>query len=110
MPLPNIANGTARQCTAKNRKTGNRCLNPAAFGMGTCRYHGARKPSTVRHGDAHPQYKHGLQTLGAKRHRTESLARLSHIEAGLWEKGLLLGSRTRGRKPGTVTINKDRRR
>lgn len=37
--------GAHKQCTAKNRQTGARCKNPAAFGMKTCKVHGARKPT-----------------------------------------------------------------
>jgi hypothetical protein len=79
MPLPNIANGTTPQCSATNRKTGNRCLNPAAFGMATCRYHGARTRATVRHGAHHPQYRHGMETLDAKRQRSEALSELKAL-------------------------------
>lgn len=76
MPLPNVADGKVRQCSANNRQSGKRCLNPAAFGMATCRYHGARKRTTVRQGADHPQYLHGMETLDAKRHRSEALREL----------------------------------
>lgn len=89
MPLPNIANGTTRQCIADNRKTGDRCLNPAAFGMATCRYHGARKRSTVRHGIKHPQYRHGMETLDAKFQRRQTLEEIAHYELILYLSGLL---------------------
>jgi hypothetical protein len=89
MPLPNIANGTARQCAANNRKTGDRCLNPAAFGMNTCRYHGARKRNTLRHGAEHPQYRHGMETLDAKRHRCECFQKLKKYEIELKSAGLI---------------------
>ena len=79
MPLPNVANGTARQCMASNRQTGKRCLNPAAFGMATCRYHGARKRTSVRQGANHPQYRHGMETLDTKRGRREILAYLTYL-------------------------------
>ncbi len=55
MPLPNIK----KQCTAKNRRTGKRCKNPAAFDCKTCRYHGARQ---VLAGCDHPNFKHGQRT------------------------------------------------
>ena len=80
MPLPNIANDKARQCTANNRKTGNRCLNLAAYGMATCRYHGARKRNTVRQGADHPQYRHGMETLHAKKQRRLALTTLRMYE------------------------------
>ena len=89
MPLPNIANDKARQCTANNRKTGNRCLNLAAYSMATCRYHGARKHTTVRQGAEHPQYRHGMETLDAKRYRREALATIRWYENTLRRNGLL---------------------
>jgi glucose-6-phosphate dehydrogenase assembly protein OpcA len=89
MPLPNVANGTAQQCIASNRQTGKRCLNPAAFGMATCRYHGARKRTSVRQGANHPQYRHGMETLDAKRQRREGLERVRLYEATLVKCGLL---------------------
>ena len=89
MPLPNVANGTARQCSANNRQSGKRCLNPAAFGMATCRCHGARKRTTVRQGADHPQYLHGMETLDAKRHRSEALAAIRRHENTLRRNGLL---------------------
>ena len=76
MPLPNIANGTTRRCTANDRKTGNRGLNPSAFGMLTCRYHGARRPETVCQGAEHRNYKHGLKTRAAKQHQKHTLDRM----------------------------------
>lgn len=89
MPLSNIVNGTARQCSAKNRKTGSRCLNLAAFGMITCRYHGARKRTTVLRGTEHPQYQHGMETLDAKRQRREALEEIANYEIILRALGLL---------------------
>ena len=89
MPLPNIANGKACQCTANNRKTGNRCLNPAAFGMATCRYHGARKRITVRQGAQHPQYQHGMETLDAKKIRRDFYQKLIKYENELRIAGLI---------------------
>lgn len=88
MPLPNVANGTTRQCAANNRKTGNRCLNPAAFGMATCRYHGARKRATVRHGTQHPQYRHGMETLHAKKQRRLALTTLRMYEIYMASSGI----------------------
>ena len=64
MPLPHIK----RRCTATCRATRERCKNPSAYGMATCRYHGARKPNTVLRGEDHPQYLHGkyAQTMRTK--------------------------------------------
>lgn len=79
MPLPSVENGSANRCEAICRARGDRCRNPAAFGMRTCRYHGARKPETVRKGDLHPNFVHGLDTLQSKRTRSETLARLKKL-------------------------------
>ena len=68
--------------------------------MTTCRYHGARRPQTVRRGPDHPQYKHGQETLDAKRRRSDGLARLAEYEEMLARAGKLAGPRTRGPKPG----------
>ena len=100
MPLPGIVSGKAARCTAQCRATKDRCWNPAAFGMTTCRYHGARRPQTVRRGPDHPQYKHGQETLDAKRRRSDGLARLAEYEEMLARAGKLAGPRTRGPKPG----------
>lgn len=99
MPLPVVLSGRAKRCQAKSRTTGTRCWNPAAFGMATCRYHGARCPKTVRKGENHPQYKHGLETQQAKRERSYALAQLALCEEVLAHTHQLRGSRTRGPKP-----------
>ena len=101
MPLPNIISGKARRCPAKCKARGAQCFNPAAFGMAVCRYHGARKPETVRRGAIHPQYRHGQETYGAKAERHE-MAVFFHVSESLMIKlGMLApgSTRTRGRKP-----------
>ncbi len=55
MPLPNILSGKTLRCKAKSRRSKKRCKNPAAYGMSVCRYHGARKPETIKKGANHPQ-------------------------------------------------------
>ena len=99
MPLPVVLTGHAARCTAHSRTTGNRCWNPAAFGMATCRYHGARRPQTVRKGQEHPQYKNGRETQQAKQQRSQALARIAVYEEVLAQAGQLCGPRTRGPKP-----------
>jgi len=81
--------------TAKNRKTGQRCLNPAAFGCKTCRYHGARK---ILSGLDHPNYKHGGRTLEALSKYSQKVAELDQLEQLGHKYGLIKGSRRRGRK------------
>lgn len=100
MPLPNITSGKTRRCTAKCKaRAGAQCLNPAAYGMAVCRYHGARKPEMVRRGASHPQYRHGGETQEAKAERSRRLAELHRIEALSYALGLAIGPRWRGRKP-----------
>ena len=73
MPLPNIK----KQCTARNRRTGNRCKNPAAFGCKTCRYHGARQ---IQSGTDHPNYKHGQSTKAAVEAYQNKVKELDELE------------------------------
>lgn len=64
MPLPGI--DETKRCTATCKARNDQCRNPAAYGMRVCRYHGAKKPETIRKGANHPQYRHGFETLEAK--------------------------------------------
>ncbi len=102
MPLPGISSGKAQRCTAKSKARGDRCLNPAAWGCKTCRYHGARRPSSIKRGASHPQYKNGLETLEAKTERNQRLVELRELEALSFAIGIATGPRWRGRKPGSV--------
>lgn len=99
MPLPNIISGKTQRCTAKCKARGDRCHNPAAYGMSVCRCHGARKPETVKRGVSHPQYRHGQETREAKAERSKRLAELRELEAALYTHGMITGPRWRGRKP-----------
>ena len=76
MPLPNVLTGHTPQCRARSKRSLSRCKNPAAFGCGTCRFHGARRPESVKRGPSHPQYRHGQETLDAKRGRVEAMTRI----------------------------------
>ena len=101
MPLPSVSQYSAAQCTARAKSTKQRCQNPAAFGCRTCRLHGARKPSSIKAGPDHPNYKNGSETLEAKQKRSLKLAEIRVIEADLLNKGLIRGPRTAGRKPAS---------
>jgi hypothetical protein len=98
MPLPNVLSGTSQRCKAESKRSQERCKNPAAYGMPVCRYHGARKPETIRRGANHPQYKHGRETLVAKAERSAMLSQLREIEAIMFATGIAKGARWRGRK------------
>jgi len=93
LPLPNLN----AQCTANNRKTGQRCKNPAAYGCKTCRYHGARR--NILKGTAHPNYKHGNRTKQSMSTYSHKVAELDHLEAIAHAAGVIAGPRRSGRKP-----------
>ena len=99
MPLPSVAAYSARQCKAKSKRSGERCMNPAAYGQPTCRMHGARRQKTIKRGTDHPLFIHGQETLEAKSERSARLAELREIEAFMFETGMATGARWRGRKP-----------
>ena len=70
MPLLSITKHNAVKCTAKSKRTGLPCNNPAAHGCKACRMHGARKRESIKRGKDHPNYVHGERSLeGIQRHR-----------------------------------------
>lgn len=95
MPLLSVSQHSASQCTARAKSTQQRCLNPAAYGCNTCRLHGARHKSSVKSGENHPNYRHGMETLSAKRKRDEKLAEIRALEYSLIKRGII---RTEKRK------------
>ncbi len=99
MPLPNVSADPSLQCRARSKRSQERCKNPAAYGMATCRMHGARRPETVRKGDKHPAYRNGKETQEAKAERSAKLAELRDLEAAMILLGAHEGARWRGRKP-----------
>ncbi len=90
MPLPNIK----KQCTARNRRTGLRCKNPAAFGCKTCRYHGARQ---ILSDTDHPNYIHGQRTKAAIESYQNKVKELDAVEDLALSLGMV-ASRRRGRR------------
>lgn len=99
MPLPWLINDSEKQCVAKSKRTGERCRNPRAYSCRTCRFHGARKPESIKRSSSHPCFKHGWETLQAKQYRSKKLAELYEIETKLRNCGLLLGKAKGGRRP-----------
>ena len=91
MPLPNLK----QQCTAQNRNKQRRCLNPAAFGCKTCRYHGARRQ--IAKGTDHPNYKHGNRSQDAIKSFSKASQELDMIE-DMAESIGMVASRRRGRR------------
>jgi hypothetical protein len=50
----------APRCTAKSKRTGQRCRAPAVKGWNVCRMHGAR--GGAPEGEQNGNYKHGART------------------------------------------------
>ena len=98
MPLPSVSQHSASQCTALSKGTKQRCLNPAAHGCKTCRVHGARKQNSIKRGEDHPNYLHGMETLIAKDNRKKKLAELRVLEVDLIKRGLMHAKHSVGRK------------
>ena len=73
-------------------------LTPQTYGCRTCRLHGARKSTSIKAGPNHPNYKNGSETLEAKHQRSVALAELRATETDLFNKGLIAGASTAGRK------------
>ncbi len=99
MPLPSVLGG-ARQCQANSKRSGQRCLNPAAYGCKTCRYHGAHRGSASFSGTSHWNYKHGKDTKKQRAQNAAASAKLNYLR----DLGNLLGMFTGktgwpGRKP-----------
>lgn len=103
MPLPGI--DETKQCTARAKRSGTRCRNPAVVTWGypgtVCRMHGARRKSEVKRRQSHPCWKHGRETIEAKAERSRRLAELRELEALSFTLGLVPEGtpRWRGRKP-----------
>jgi hypothetical protein len=72
--------------------------------MPVCRYHGSRKPETVRRGANHPQYRHGGETLEAKAERHEMAVFFHEAENFMLAHGMMApgSTRFRGRKPKKI--------
>ena len=101
MPLPNVLSGRTAQCRARSKRSLRRCKNPCAFGMPVCRFHGARRPETIKRGPDHPQFAHGRETLKARRRRIEAMSRIRDlVELGV--RGGFIQRRIPGRRPTSI--------
>jgi len=110
MPLPSVAIHGARQCKAITKRSKKRCLNPAAYGCSTCRYHGATPVHSRKNvtGEDHPQFKHGRDTKLAKERHQQTMVKLLLLEDLGHHIKMFPESatRTRGRKPnGYLKLN-----
>lgn len=98
MPLPSMKLHGAKSCTAKSKRTGLPCNNPAAYGCRTCRMHGARKAESIKRGEQHPNYVHGGRTLEAQAEQSATSRKLQQIEDAMHLLGMTTAKRSRGRK------------
>ena len=98
MPLPSITKHGAKQCTAKSKRTGHPCNNPAAYGCRSCKVHGARKAETIKRGEMHPNYTFGRRTLEAQLEQSSTSRRLQQLEDALHLLKMTTAKRSRGRK------------
>ena len=101
MPLPNVASGRTPQCKARSKRSLEQCKNPAAYGCATCRFHGARRPNTIKRGPAHPQYRHGRETKEARQRRVEEIMRLRRLVNLVVGSGFIR-NRIPGRRPNSL--------
>lgn len=98
MPLPSITKHFAKQCTARNRRSGLSCKNPAAYGCRSCRMHGARKVESIKRGKDHPNFVHGRRTLEAQAEQSTASRKLQQLEDAMHVLKMTTAQRSRGRK------------
>ncbi len=98
MPLPNITNGTSKQCRARTKSRNlEPCLNLAAFGSAVCRVHGAVNPDKRAKGKSHGRYTQGTNTKEKVATRKEQGALIRNCEDILFLLGAIEGNQhTRG--------------
>jgi hypothetical protein len=100
--LPNVLSGAARRCSARCKSRNlDQCRNPAAYGTPVCKFHGARRPGSVKRGTDHPQYRHGGETLKARQRRVEGMTRIRRLVDIAVDAGFLK-KRITGRRPGST--------
>ena len=98
MPLPSMRLHRAKQCTAKSKRTGLPCNNPAAYGCRTCRMHGARKAESIKRGKDHVNFVHGRRTLEAQAEQSATACRLQQLEDAMHLLNMTTAKRSQGRK------------
>ena len=94
------------QCSAKSKRTGQQCRAPAIAGKTKCRFHGGKSigPKTPegRQRCAEARTVHGLETASMRLERSLASARLAVLESVGFGLGLMIGSRTSGRRPNHI--------
>ena len=91
------------RCQAKSKRTKLQCAAPAIKGKRVCKTHGGRStgPRTEagRQRCAEAKTIHGRETRSSRIERSLALARLAVLKDVGFSIGLILGDRTRGRRP-----------
>ena len=94
---------TCTQCTARSKRTKERCRAPAMRERSVCRFHGGLStgPRTAegRARIAAAKTVHGRETRSIRLQRSRDSVELAVLETMGHAIGLLTGPRTRGRKP-----------
>ncbi len=97
---------TCQRCQAKSKRTKLQCAAPATRGKSKCRFHGGAStgPKTPegRGRCADAKKVHGRETTAMRQERSLASARLAVLESVGFELGILVGTRTRGRKPEKI--------
>ena len=89
------------RCSAKSKRSQERCRNPAMKGKNTCLHHGGRSRGSITTAGRARQIaantKHGNETRAIREERSAKLAELYELEMLGRELGLISGSMV-GRK------------
>ena len=90
------------QCSAKSKRSQERCRNPAMKGKNTCLHHGGRSRGSITISGRARQIAantiHGRETRAIRKERSAKLAELYELEMLGRELGMISGSMV-GRKP-----------
>ena len=94
------------RCTAVFKRTGQRCAALALAGKRTCARHGALStgPRTAegKKKCSAARTVHGRDTIAFRKERSLASARLAVLETVGFGLGLMIGTRTRGRRPDRI--------
>lgn len=66
--------------------------------MQVCRFHGAHRPESIKRGAAHPQFRHGRETVDARQRRVEGMTRIRRLVDLAFDAGFIR-TRITGRRP-----------
>jgi hypothetical protein len=100
---------TCIQCSAKSKRTQQQCRAPAARGKSKCRFHGAASKGPIteqgRKRCADAKTVHGKETRRKREETRAALVKIALLEEMGRSIGLIVGPRSRGRKPSGYKFN-----